>query len=173
MIYRLLLSSMTIFTLATCQNQNAANSETSAQSTEVKNSQTSTTPNKEMVYLKEGQNVYLDEYKMNVTFKKMIEDSRCPKDVQCVWEGNATVEVELMGVATRPRLLKLSTSNDAQKGYFTKQTFNGYAVSLVEVSPETTSAKGFKALQGSYKIGLKFEKEINQNSQVEKGATTK
>ena len=173
MIYRLLLSSMAIFTLATCQNQNTANSAASSESTEVTtNTSTSTTPHKEMVYLKEGQNIYLEEYKMNVTFKRMVEDSRCPKEVQCVWAGNATAEVELMGVATRPRLLKLSTSTDAQKGYFTKQNLYGMSISLLEISPETTSAKGFKALQGSYKIGLKIETETDQNSRPEKGGVT-
>ena len=189
MIYRLLLSSMTIFTLATCQNQNVKKAEkttTSENNPVVKT--TSTTPKKSepkmstgmppdaeavkvakqeaanpnqsnLVYLKEGENIYVKEYKMNVTFKGMVEDSRCPKDVQCIWAGNATAEVEFMGVATRPRVYQFSTTIDAKKGHFTKQNFNGYEISLVSVTPETTSAKGFKALKGSYKIALKFEKE--------------
>lgn len=111
-----------------------------------------------VVYLKEGENKFLKEYEMNVTFKKMTEDSRCPKDVNCIWAGVATAEVEFMGLYTRPVILKLSTLSDAKKGYSKSQEFNGYTVSLVEVSPETTSAKGFKALQGSYRIGLQFSK---------------
>lgn len=30
-----------------------------------------------------------------IKFKKVIEDSRCPKDVQCVWAGEAKVLVEV------------------------------------------------------------------------------
>ncbi|MBH1960198.1 MAG: hypothetical protein I8H68_08810 [Flavobacteriia bacterium] len=111
-----------------------------------------------VVYLKEGENKFLKEYEMNVTFKKMSEDSRCPKDVNCIWSGVATAEVEFMGLYTRPVILKLSTLSDAKKGYSKSQEFNGYTISLVEVSPETTSAKAFKALQGSYRIGLQFSK---------------
>ena len=111
-----------------------------------------------IIYLKEGENKFLKEYEMNVTFKKMTEDSRCPKDVNCIWAGVATAEVELMGLYTRPVTLKLSTMSDAKKGYTKSQEFNGYTISLVKVTPETNSAKGFKALQGSYRIGLQFSK---------------
>lgn len=111
-----------------------------------------------IVYLKEGENKFFKEYEMNVTFKKMTEDSRCPKDVNCIWAGVATAEVEVMGLYTRPVTLKLSTMSDAKKGYNKSQEFNGYTISLVEVSPQTTAEKGFKALQGSYRIGLQFSK---------------
>ena len=111
-----------------------------------------------IIYLKEGENKFLKEYEMNVTFKKMTEDSRCPKDVNCIWTGVATAEVELMGLYTRPVTLKLSTMSDAKKGYTKSQEFNGYTITLVEVSPQTTAEKGFKALQGSYRIGLQFSK---------------
>ena len=123
-----------------------------------------------IIYLKEGENKFLKEYEMNVTFKKMTEDSRCPKDVNCIWAGVATAEIELMGLYTRPVTLKLSTINDANKNYHKSQNFNGFSISLVEISPETTADKGFKALKGSYKIGLKFSKE---NSENQDGTTTK
>ena len=121
-----------------------------------------------IIYLKEGENKFLEEYEMNVTFKKMTEDSRCPKDVNCIWAGVATAEVELMGLYTRPVTLKLSTMSDAKKGYTKSQEFNGYTITLVEVSPQTTAEKGFKALQGSYRIGLQFSK-----GSTGRGTTTK
>ena len=124
-----------------------------------------------IIYLKEGENKFLKEYEMNVTFKKMTEDSRCPKEVNCIWAGVATAEVEFMGLYTRPVTLKLSTLNDSKKGYAKSQEFNGYTVSLMEVTPETTSAKGFKALQGSYRIGLKFSEEAT-GGQTQRGGTT-
>ena len=141
-----------IFSLLHCQNQNAANSENS------KANSNSSADQKNIFYFKEGENKFLKEYEMNVTFKKMIEDSRCPKEVQCIWAGNATAEIELMGIYTRPFLIKLSTTNDVKKGWSIMHEFNGYLISLIEVSPETTSAKGFKSLQCNYRIALKLEK---------------
>ncbi|AZI34194.1 hypothetical protein [Kaistella carnis] len=208
MIHRLLLTSMTLFSLATCQTQNAAKTETATNVTQNEvqtNTQTTTmtqpkkgepemstglppdqealdTAKKEqqqastdkagVIYLKEGENKFLKEYDMNVTFKRLVEDSRCPKGVQCVWAGNATAEIELMGTYTRPVTLKISTTDNASKGYYTTQEFNGYAISLVEVTPETTSAKGFNALKGSYKIALKFEKGNPVDSKTQRGGTT-
>lgn len=161
---------MIIFSLANCQNQNSANSASSNENSTVETN--STSPQKEIVYLKEGQNLYLEEYKMNVTFKRMTEDSRCPKDAQCVWAGNATAEVEFMGVSTRPMVLQLSTINDPTRGYQKTQNFNEYSISLVEVSPETISGKGFKDLQGSYKITLRFEKATVENPASQRGGVT-
>ena len=123
-----------------------------------------------VIYFKEGENKFLKEYETNVTFKQITEDSRCPKDVNCIWAGVATAEIEVMGLHTRPVTMKLSTINDANKNYRKSQNFNGFSISLVELSPETTSDKGFKALKGSYKIGLKFSKE---NSENQDGTTTK
>ena len=207
MIYRTLLTSLTIFTLATCKNQNAVTAEQTktAEKTEViTKSETPATPQqsssknstdlpvvkedakisekgtekqslsnkKGMIYLKEGENKFLKEYEMNVTFKRMVEDSRCPKDVQCIWAGNAIAEVELMGIYTRPVTVQLSTSNDANKGYANSEKFNGYKITLEDVTPETTSAKGFKSLKGSYQIALQFEKDSGSPSPTERGGTT-
>ena len=123
-------------------------------------------------YFKEGENKFLKEYEMNVTFKGITEDSRCPKDVNCIWAGVATAEVELMGLSTRPMTIKLSTLDMANKGYSRSQDFNGYSVSLVNLTPETTSAKGYKALKGSYKIALKFEKGAPVDPKMQRGGTT-
>lgn len=207
MIYRTLLTSLTIFTLATCKNQTAATSEKTkaSEKTEVitkaeapsnpqqSTPKTSTTlpvtkkdvkvsekvteklapsNKKGMIYLKEGENKFLKEYEMNVTFKRMVEDSRCPKDVQCIWAGNAIAEVEFMGTYTRPVTVQLSTTNDANKGYANSEKFNGYKITLEDVTPETTSAKGFKSLKGNYQIALKFEKDNGSPSPTERGGTT-
>ena len=207
MIYRTLLTSLTIFTLATCKNQTAVTAEkaNASERTEVitkseattnpqqSTPQTSTTlpvtkkdvkvsekvtekqatsNKKGMIYLKEGENKFLKEYEMNVTFKRMVEDSRCPKDVQCIWAGNAIAEVEFMGTYTRPVTVQLSTTNDANKGYANSEKFNGYKITLEDVTPETTSAKGFKSLKGNYQIALKFEKDSGSPSPTERGGTT-
>lgn len=203
MIYRILLSSVTILTLATCKNQSSLNTQKtelsenkkvisksepdpSSQKAEAKTTidlpgnkkatpedgKQTRTSTKGMIYLKEGENKFLKEYEMNVTFIKMKEDSRCPKDAQCIWAGNAIAEVEFMGTYTRPVTVHLSTANDTDKGYSTTEKFNGYSITLADVTPQTTSAKGFKSLKGSYQIALKFEKDNSSDSPTARGGIT-
>ena len=45
---------------------------------------------------------------MNVTFKGVSEDSRCPEGAQCIWAGVALAQVEVMGTSTRPMTLNLT-----------------------------------------------------------------
>lgn len=190
MIYKLLLGTFSVLSLATCQNQTmteknlnpsteAANSApvTPAQpktgepemsvglppdraAVELSKHEQAQATNKTagIIYFREGENKFLKEYEMNVTFKRMVEDSRCPQGVNCVWEGVAVAEVELMGLATRPATVKLSTISDAKKGYTKIQIFNGHSISLVEVRPNITSDKGFKSNTGKYQIGLKISR---------------
>ena len=124
-----------------------------------------------VIYLKEGENKFLKEFEMNVTFKTMIEDSRCPKDVNCIWEGVATAEVELMGLYTRPQTVRLNSMTNSAKGYSKSQSFNGYTISLVEVQPQTTAARGYNSLKGSYRIGIKISKGTDGNPSS--GTTTR
>lgn len=192
MIYKLFLTTFSLLTLATCQTKQSVTEteNTSPKTTEVKVN--STTPVKEkspemsnvlppdkesqeaadqdainmksgMVSLKEGENKFVKELGMNITFKRIVEDSRCPKDVNCIWEGAATAEIEVMGVETRPMTLKISTVNQGEK-YSKVQQFNGYDITLDQLTPETTSEKGMKALQGSYKIVLKINKAGTKNT---------
>jgi len=32
---------------------------------------------------------------VSITFEKVVEDSRCPEGVQCVWAGNAKIQVKV------------------------------------------------------------------------------
>ena len=41
-----------------------------------------------------GEAVEIDD--ITVRFSKVLEDSRCPRNVQCVWAGRAKVEVEII-----------------------------------------------------------------------------
>lgn len=124
------------------------------------------------IYLKEGQNIFLKDQKMNVTFKKITEDSRCPKDVNCIWEGVASAEIELMGVATRPRTFTISTQENASRGFHQTIVFDGVAVILAEVSPYPTQSQNQKTMQGNYKIGLIFKKATEEDNKTFGSDTT-
>lgn len=128
---------------------------------EKESSQNAAQMQSQVIYFNEGENKFLKEYEMNVTFKKLIEDSRCPEGVNCIWQGAATAEVELMGLATRPYTVRVSTISDTQKGYSKAADFNGYTITLANVTPTPTQSKGYKSLQGTYKIGLRISKDTD------------
>lgn len=119
---------------------------------------TKNSTNGSVIYFNEGENRFLDEYQMNVTFKGISEDSRCPKDVNCIWAGVAVAEVEVMGTATRPMTLSLASLDNKGRNYHQSADFNGYTITLTEVNPYPASAEGTKKLKGKYKIGLTIKK---------------
>lgn len=107
-----------------------------------------------ILYFNEGENRFLKEYQMNVTFKGISEDSRCPKDVNCIWAGVAVAQVEVMGTATRPMTLEIATIDNKARNYNASAVFNGYTISLADVQPYPRAVDGAKALKGKYRIGI-------------------
>lgn len=198
MVHKLVLSTFALLTLATCQNQKMANnSESSPTEVSTITSNTNSTPVKTnekvpemsdglppdnvakeiaekesaqsgIIYLKEGEKKVLPQNKMNITFKRITQDSRCPKDVNCIWAGVATAEIELLGASKKPLNILLSTMDDPNKGFHREVNFDGYTYSLVEISPELTEKKGFKANQGKYKIGVKMVKGDSGNQVLQR-----
>ena len=119
-------------------------------------------PKDGILYLSEGENKFLKEYKMNVTFKG-IEDGRCPEGVNCIWAGVALAQVEVMGVATRPIILNLASMDVPGRNYYQSAEFNGYIITLQDVVPYPTQQGGIAALVGKYKIGITIKK-ANQST---------
>lgn len=75
--------------------------------------------------LKFGQETIISDEGITVTFSKLLEDSRCPKGLQCVWAGNARVAIQLGG--------KESILNSyLEPG---KTNISEYEVKLISVSP--------------------------------------
>ncbi|WP_027380642.1 hypothetical protein [Chryseobacterium daeguense] len=118
----------------------------------------------EIIYFNEGENKFLKEYQMNVTFKGISEDSRCPKDVTCIWSGVAVAQIEVMGTTTRPMTLSIATMDNKGRNYNKSAVFNGYTISLAEVNPYPGAAEGTKALNGKYKIGIIIKKGTAETS---------
>ena len=83
--------------------------------------------------------------KLTIKFLSLIEDSRCPTDVTCVWQGNA----ELMLVvgpaagAGPAELVPLNTVLEPRSG-----SALGLKLSLLNLTPvpvSTTPTKGYQA----------------------------
>lgn len=155
MFCKIIISSFALLFLTNCNAQK-----------ETKNPEKMVTKDKagknlegKIIYFNQGENKFLKEYEMNVTFKNMAEDSRCPEGVTCVWQGAAVTNIELMGITTRPVTIPLATTENAGRNYHTSTVFNGYTISLVEVTPAPASGEGAKALAGKYRIGIIISKD--------------
>lgn len=76
-----------------------------------------------------------------------VSDSRCPSDVQCIWEGRADAEITFKkGSISELRQLGTNTGSI---------TFSDYNVSLVEITPYPTSKKQIK--QSDYKVKIHID----------------
>lgn len=65
-----------------------------------------------------------------ITFTAVTEDSRCPKSVTCVWEGQGIVELEVVGVDGQKTQIQLNT-NPPDNTMVTTQ----YEIQLVDLMP--------------------------------------
>lgn len=63
-----------------------------------------------------------------------VEDSRCPKDVDCVWAGNAKVTLKLTSSKGKTKTVEINTNIDAKS-----IKFEGYELSLGDVNPYPAS----------------------------------
>ncbi len=157
MLHKTIILSLGLLFLINCNAQKETKTSTKVN---VDENATTKAPHKdnEIIYFNEGENKFLKEYEMNVTFKGISEDSRCPKDVNCFWTGVAVAQIEVMGIATRPMILNLASTDNIDRNYRKSSEFNGYTISLDDVQPYPTAAEGSKALKGKYKIGITIKK---------------
>ena len=59
---------------------------------------------------------------ISVTFQEVLEDSRCPVDVTCIWAGLAEVSLRV-AVSGQEREISLSTSPPENSAVFENYTF--------------------------------------------------
>ena len=70
---------------------------------------------------------------VRIKFVEMIEDSRCPRDVECIQAGNASVRVRVTRNG-RSETMVLNTNKHGEKAVFA-----GYEFSLTALTPEPRS----------------------------------
>ena len=85
-----------------------------------------------------GQNIFVKEHQLNLTFDKVLNDSRCATGVQCIWAGNATVAVTAMTTASRPQTLNLSIG-DLRGDLRQTQRFANMDITLTALSSTPVS----------------------------------
>ncbi len=70
---------------------------------------------------------------VRIRFVEMVQDSRCPRDVQCIQAGNASVRIRVSRNG-RSEVLVLNTNRPSDK-----TTFAGYVFALTALTPEPAS----------------------------------
>lgn len=71
---------------------------------------------------------------LRVAFTKLVSDSRCPVDVQCIQRGDAVVELTVTLGATH-ETVQLSTDTNGAKN---EARAFGYRIELRDVAPPAT-----------------------------------
>lgn len=84
-------------------------------------------------YLKYGKTAYLPSENIEIKFSKVIQDSRCPSNVTCIWQGQVIIELDIIknGKQVSTLMLTLIPGSDALPIQF----LDKYTVTLKEVSP--------------------------------------
>ena len=88
--------------------------------------------------IEEGSSVVIERDNLEIGFSRIIDDSRCPANVQCFWQGEAAIELWLNGpgfdsttisVSIEGLIVNLRTPNDQSVDTL------GYLITLVNLDP--------------------------------------
>lgn len=83
------------------------------------------------IHLKLGQTILLSgKQTCELTFTSVLEDSRCPKDAQCIWAGNIGIELTIQQAGET--IVKTLNSHSS---VITPVIAFDYSFELIEVSP--------------------------------------
>lgn len=81
-----------------------------------------------------GQSVTIDGEELQIRFVEVVEDSRCPRDVNCVWEGKVSCIVEITHRGSLHRVVLIQPGLTSQPS---SEPFREYQMSFhVEPYPE-------------------------------------
>lgn len=129
MIRPTIITTMILASLLSCESQKTMvqNNDTPKQT-----SQSNMYKNVEIL---QGKDTQIADGKINITFKEIIEDSRCPEGVTCVWAGVAIVEIEVMTPSSRPRTIQLATMDLPNRNLKNTENVYGYNFTLKSVNP--------------------------------------
>jgi hypothetical protein len=80
--------------------------------------------------LKVGEQVFIKEAGLKISFSEVAEDSRCPKGVQCIWAGNGRVVLQVSQSGKKAAAVELNTGVEPKQ-----HRFQDYDIKLVGLNP--------------------------------------
>ena len=85
--------------------------------------------------LSEGERAFFENENLVLTFLDVREDSRCPLEVECIWEGQLSVEMQLRIDDQQNESLLLEGFIGADEGESVSGNFSSYTLALDRLSP--------------------------------------
>ncbi|MFX0210730.1 MAG: hypothetical protein ACFFDT_32425 [Candidatus Hodarchaeota archaeon] len=82
-----------------------------------------------------GESVIIKDHGIKLKFVDVLEDSRCPSDVECVWEGTVSLLINIQYNSEDLGNFILNSSN------LHKASFMGYYVKFKELEPYPISTE--------------------------------
>lgn len=92
--------------------------------------------------------------KLTIKFVSVLEDSRCPKGVNCIHAGNAKIQIKVSKRGVSSKTFDLNT--DLQPNSI---TFEGYEIKLVSLTPVPNG--NARISDNAYTAGLTVSKSSN------------
>lgn len=103
--------------------------------------------------LRYGESKSLPGKDIRITFDKVLEDSRCPEGVTCVWEGNAKIRLSLL---LERDILSVGALNSNRKIDPDSLVFAGYTIRIKSLDPYPID--GVAIDSSDYRVTLTFKK---------------
>jgi hypothetical protein len=102
--------------------------------------------------LKINQEATIEGEGLTVAFESVVQDGRCPEDVDCIWAGNAKIKVKLSKQKQTPGAVELNTGvSPKSSSYF------DYEIKLVGLNPRPKSDKAVEP--NEYRASLMVTKK--------------
>ena len=106
--------------------------------------------------LKQGETIsWKDDAAVKIRFDQVPDDSRCPKDVQCVWAGRAQVNISFTQDGDS-QSNSLILGDPAGTNYTDMAQFGAFKVKLLQVNPYPEANKPIE--QSAYSVELEVRK---------------
>ena len=86
-----------------------------------------------------GKSIVIPAQKLDVHFERVLEDSRCPRDVECVWAGQISVAIEMKNATQKLGAAQLTLQENRHVTPKSIGKIGPYYVKLLEVAPERAS----------------------------------
>ena len=86
--------------------------------------------------LKINQEAMIEGEALAVVFESVLEDSRCPEGVDCIWSGNAKIRLRSVKQKQTPAAVELNTHVGSKSS-----SYLNYEISLVALKPRPKADK--------------------------------
>lgn len=96
-----------------------------------------------------GMTARIASARLTVAFERVTSDSRCPRDVVCVWAGNAAVRLQVETDAGSPWSGSLNTNLEPRR-----TELGNYELSVVGLAPDPVSTAPIEAHR--YRLTLRL-----------------